>query len=141
MKTTFRDVLGTDAPAVRTVKRIRTNRTVILTAAAWAAIGFAPAATQAQGVERSEDIASSGVLSQISMFSYRDGHKSDLFLHGTPIAENAKGSARVEYQKGNTRISAKVKDLPKPSSLGAYRTYVLWALTPDGRATNMGVLA
>jgi len=141
MKTTFRDVLGTDAPAVRTVKRIRTNRTVILTAAAWAAIGFAPATTQAQGVERSEDIASSGVLSQISMFSYRDGHKSDLFLHGTPIAENAKGSARVEYQKGNARISAKVKDLPKPSSLGPYTTYVLWALTPDGRASNMGVLA
>ena len=141
MKTTFKDVLRRDALAVRTVKRIRTNRTLILTAAAWAAIGFAPVATQAQGVERSEDIASSGVLSHISMFSYRDGHKSDLFLHGTPIAENAKGSARVEYQKGNARISAKVKDLPKPASLGPYTTYVLWALTPDGRASNMGVLA
>ena len=114
---------------------------MILTVAAWAAIGVTPVATQAQGVERSEDIASSGVLSQISMFSYRDGHKSDLFLHGTPIAENAQGSARVEYQKGNAQISAKVKNLPKPASLGPYTTYVLWALTPDGRASNMGVLA
>jgi outer membrane protein OmpA-like peptidoglycan-associated protein len=141
MKTTFKDVLGTDAPAGRIVKRIRTNRTAILTAAAWAAIGFSPVATQAQGVERSEDIASSAVLSQISMFGYRDGHKSDLFLHGTPIAENAQGSARVEYQKGNAQISAKVKNLPKPASLGPYTTFVLWALTPDGRASNMGVLA
>ena len=75
------------------------------------------------------------------MFGYRDGHKSDLFLHGTPIAENAQGSARVEYQKGNAQISAKVKNLPKPASLGPYTTFVLWALTPDGRASNMGVLA
>ena len=67
--------------------------------------------------------------------------KSDLFLHGTPIAENAQGSARVEYQKGNAQISAKVKNLPKPASLGPYTTFVLWALTPDGRASNMGVLA
>jgi outer membrane protein OmpA-like peptidoglycan-associated protein len=141
MKTIFKDVFSTDARAVGIVKRMRTNRAVILTAAAWAALGFAPAATQAQGVERSEDIASSGVLSQISMFGYRDGHKSDLFLRGTPIAENAQGSARVEYQKGNAQISAKVKDLPKPASLGPYTTYVLWALTPDGRASNMGVLA
>jgi outer membrane protein OmpA-like peptidoglycan-associated protein len=140
MKTIFKDVFSTDAPAVRIVKRIRTNRAVILTAA-WTAFGFAPLATQAQGVERSEDIASSGVLSQISMFGYRDGHKSDLFLRGTPIAENAQGSARVEYQKGNAQISAQVKNLPKPASLGPYTTYVLWALTPDGRASNMGVLA
>ena len=34
-----------------------------------------------------------------------------------------------------------MKDLPKPSSLGPYTTYVLWALTPDGRASNQGVLA
>src|SRR6478752_8653912 len=141
MKTIFKDVFCTDARAVGIVKRMRTNRAVILTAAAWAALGFAPAATQAQGVERSEDIASSGVLSQISMFGYRDGHKSDLFLRGTPIAENAHASARVEYQKGNAQISAKVKSLPKPASLGPYTTFVLWALTPDGRASNMGVLA
>ena len=117
------------------------SRTVIVAVAACAAICATPLATFAQGVQRSEGIASSDVLSQISMFSYRDGHKSDLFLHGTPIAENAQGSARVEYQKGNAQISAKVKNLPKPASLGPYTTFVLWALTPDGRASNMGVLA
>jgi outer membrane protein OmpA-like peptidoglycan-associated protein len=83
-------------------------------------------------------IATSDVLSQISMFSYRDGPKSDLYFRGTPIAALAQGSAEVEYQDGNARISAKVKDLPEPASLGPYAVYVLWALTPDGRAANQG---
>ena len=86
-------------------------------------------------------IASSDVLSQISMFNYRDGPKSDLFLRGTPIAANAQGTVQVEYQNDNASISARAWDLPEPSSLGPYTTYILWALTPDGRAVNQGVLA
>jgi outer membrane protein OmpA-like peptidoglycan-associated protein len=100
------------------------------------------AATQVlpQGVERSEAIASSETLSKISMYSYQDGPKSDLFLRGTPLAATAEGKVQVEYQNSNAQISAEVQDLPKPSSHGPYTTYVLWALTPDGRATNQGVI-
>ena len=47
---------------------------------------------------------------------------------------------QVEYQNNNAQISAKVQDLPEPASLGPYTTYVLWAVTPDGRATNHGVI-
>ena len=94
----------------------------------------------AQGVQRSEAIASSDALSQISMYSYRDGPKSDLLFRGTPLAATAEGKAQVEYQNNNAQISAKVQDLPEPASLGPYTTYVLWALTPDGRASNKGVI-
>jgi outer membrane protein OmpA-like peptidoglycan-associated protein len=94
----------------------------------------------AQGVERSEAIASSDALSNISMYSYRDGPKSHLFLRGTPLAATAEGKVQVEYQNDNAQISAEVQDLPKPASLGPYTTYVLWAVTPDGRATNHGVI-
>jgi outer membrane protein OmpA-like peptidoglycan-associated protein len=94
----------------------------------------------AQGVERSEAIASSDTLSQISMYSYRDGRKSDLYLRGTPLAGTAEGKAQVEYENGNARISAEAKNLPDPASLGPYTNYVLWAVTPDGRATNQGVI-
>jgi len=95
----------------------------------------------AQNVTQSQAIASSDVLSQISMFSYDEGKKSDLHFRGTPIAANAYGTARVEYEEGNARISAEVERLPEPASLGPYTTYVLWALTPDGRAVNQGILA
>jgi outer membrane protein OmpA-like peptidoglycan-associated protein len=85
-------------------------------------------------------IASSDVLSQISMFNYQEGRRSDLFLRATPIAGNAGGTARVEYQSGNTSISVAVDRLPDPTTLGPYTNYVLWTLTPDGRASNQGVL-
>jgi outer membrane protein OmpA-like peptidoglycan-associated protein len=99
------------------------------------------ASTQALAQNAGQAIASSDVLSQISMFSYREGPKNDLNFRGTPIAANAFGRAEVEYQDGNTRISAEVEDLPAPGTLGPYTAYVLWALTPDGRAANQGVIA
>jgi len=99
-----------------------------------------PAIAFAQGPQRSA-IASSDVLSQISMFNYQAGPESDLLFRGTPIAGTAEGKGSVEFENGNARISVKVKDLPVPTSLGPYTTYVLWALTPDGRAASQGVVA
>jgi outer membrane protein OmpA-like peptidoglycan-associated protein len=86
-------------------------------------------------------IASSDIMSQISMFNYRAGPKSDLLFRGTPIAATAEGRGQVEYQEGNAEIEVDVEGLPVPASLGPYTNYVLWALTPDGRAANQGVLA
>jgi outer membrane protein OmpA-like peptidoglycan-associated protein len=74
------------------------------------------------------------------MFSYREGPKSDLVFRGTPIAPNAEGRAEVEFDDGNARIQVKVDRLPAPSTLGPYANYVLWTLTPDGRAANQGVV-
>jgi outer membrane protein OmpA-like peptidoglycan-associated protein len=99
------------------------------------------ASTVAVAQSRLNAIASSDVMSQISMFSYQEGPKSDLLFRGTPIAATAQGKATVQYEDGNARISAKVEDLPPPGSLGPYTTYVLWAVTPEGRAANQGVLA
>jgi len=113
-------------------------KTTVL-AAAIMAVCVTP--SYAQAPSQDQAIATSDVLSQISMFSYRDGPKSDLHFRGTPIAALAQGSAEIEYQDGNARISAKVRDLPEPSSLGPYTVYVLWALTPDGRAANQGTFA
>lgn len=95
----------------------------------------------AQNVERSAAIASSNVLSQIPMFNFRAGRKSELLLRPTPVLATGEGKVRVKYDNGNAQISVKVKHLPAPTALGPYTTYVLWALTPDGRAANLGVLA
>jgi outer membrane protein OmpA-like peptidoglycan-associated protein len=117
---------------------IRKTNIAIAVAGLLAAV---PMTTLAQADRQGQAIASSDVLSQISMFSYRDGPKSDLFLRGTPIAALAEGAVKVEYQDGNAAISAKVEKLPEPATLGPYTVYVLWALTPDGRAANQGVIA
>ena len=116
------------------------NRKIVIAIMAWPLTAVSTVA-HAQDAAPAHAIASSDVLSQISMFAYRDGPKSDLFFRGTPLAALAEGKGRVEYQDGNAHISVKVKNLPKPGSLGPYTTYILWALTPDGRPVNQGVLA
>jgi outer membrane protein OmpA-like peptidoglycan-associated protein len=106
----------------------------------WLLLGVAVAPAFAQSTRQQPAIASSDVLSQISMFSYREGPKSSLIFRGTPIAPNAEGKADVEFDDGNARIQVKVDDLPPPTSLGPYTNYILWTLTPDGRAANQGVI-
>jgi len=100
----------------------------------------APHALQAQQVERSTSIVSSDVASQISAFSYREGPESELLMTGTTLAPAGRGEIEVEYQDGRAAVKAKVDRLPEPKSLGPYTVYVLWAVAPDGRATNLGVI-
>jgi outer membrane protein OmpA-like peptidoglycan-associated protein len=109
--------------------------------AATAVISLLPARASAQELERSRFIASSDVLSNISMFNYQQSRNSDLTLRATPVISTGEGKVEVEYESGNANISAEVRRLPPPARLGPYTTYVLWTLTPDGRAANEGVLA
>ena len=53
----------------------------------------------------------------------------------------AKGEAKVESQRGVIHVSADFKRMAPPSSFGPeYLTYVLWAISPDGRPVNLGEL-
>ena len=108
-------------------------------AAIWA-VGLLPGLASAQDLERSRHIASADVLSQISLFTFQEKRKSDLLFRATPVLTTGEGPAEIEYENGNAQISVEVRKLPAPGTLGPYTTYVLWALTPDGRASNAGVL-
>lgn len=60
---------------------------------------------------------------------------------GTALAPRADGEAKVSAQSGGLRIQADFKGLIAPNTFGnAYLVYVLWAITPDGRAANLGPL-
>jgi outer membrane protein OmpA-like peptidoglycan-associated protein len=62
-------------------------------------------------------------------------------FRGTPLMPASKGSARVESQRGVIKVSADFERLSNPSSFGReYLTYVLWAVSPDGRPVNLGEL-
>jgi outer membrane protein OmpA-like peptidoglycan-associated protein len=80
------------------------------------------------------------VSSQVAAFTYREGPESHLDFVGTPLASRAKGEVEVEYQNGRAAIDAEVEDMPEPWNIGPYTTYVLWAVTADGRALNLGEL-
>jgi hypothetical protein len=69
----------------------------------------------------------------------RDGSSTPIDFRGTVLLPEAEGSARVKANKGSTEVRAKFKKLPAPTRFGLeYLTYVLWAITPEGRAINMG---
>jgi outer membrane protein OmpA-like peptidoglycan-associated protein len=49
------------------------------------------------------------------------------------------GHAKVDGKAGRLAISVELTHLPPASSLGGqYLTYVLWAITPEGRSVNLG---
>jgi len=60
-------------------------------------------------------------------------------FQGTPVASTAKGEATVEPKRGSTVVKLRLKDLPEPNRFGPqYLTYVAWAISPEGRAHNLG---
>jgi outer membrane protein OmpA-like peptidoglycan-associated protein len=54
---------------------------------------------------------------------------------------SAAGEAKVEAKKANVEIDAKFQGLEDSSKFGLeYLTYVLWAISPQGRPVNLGEL-
>ena len=69
------------------------------------------------------------------------GGSTRIDFSGTPIMQVGKGSAKVESERGVIKINAEFKNMAPPSSFGPeYLTYVLWAISPDGRPVNLGEL-
>ncbi len=69
-------------------------------------------------------------LDQVVMVQFR----------GTTRFPRMKGEARVRRTgRSGTQVELSVSKMPRPFELGAgYATYVLWAISPDGQADNMG---
>ncbi len=69
------------------------------------------------------------------------GGPTQIDFKGTLLMPAGRGSATVESERGVIRVSAEFKDFVPPSSFSPeYLTYVLWAISPDGRPVNMGEL-
>jgi outer membrane protein OmpA-like peptidoglycan-associated protein len=69
------------------------------------------------------------------------GGATKINFEGTPLMASGSGTATVESERGVIRVSADFKNFAPPSSFGPeYLTYVLWAISPDGRPVNLGEL-
>jgi outer membrane protein OmpA-like peptidoglycan-associated protein len=71
-------------------------------------------------------------------YKHRSG-SSKLDFAGTTLMPAANGVAEVNSHRGSIVIQAEFGDLQRPTSFGnEYLTYVLWAISPEGRAVNLG---
>jgi hypothetical protein len=67
------------------------------------------------------------------------GGATKLDFAGTDLMPAATGQAKVESKKGYIEIEVEFGNLQKPTTFGGeYLTYILWAISPEGRAINLG---
>jgi outer membrane protein OmpA-like peptidoglycan-associated protein len=71
-------------------------------------------------------------------YEHRSG-STKIDFQGSTLMPSAAGEAKVESKRGAMEIEAEFSGLNKPTSFGTeYLTYVLWAISPEGRSVNVG---
>src|SRR5712692_2227002 len=71
-------------------------------------------------------------------YHHRSG-STKIDFRGTALMPEARGDAKVESKQGVIKIDADMEKLQPATKFGPeYLTYVMWAITPEGRATNLG---
>jgi outer membrane protein OmpA-like peptidoglycan-associated protein len=109
-------------------------------------IGFSigrAAAQEDKAAQAEQQVPQSAVITKsATAVGYEvGGGNTKVDLKGTELMPEASGQAKVEIKSkaGRTSVDAEVKGLKAPSTLGSeFLTYVLWAVTPEGRTGNMG---
>jgi outer membrane protein OmpA-like peptidoglycan-associated protein len=75
---------------------------------------------------------------QAVSYRHRSG-ATKVNFQGTDLMPAAAGQAKVESKRGALEIEAEFSGLDKPTTFGnEYLTYVLWAISPEGRQVNIG---
>jgi len=71
-------------------------------------------------------------------YRHRGGATKIDFI-GTTLLPNAHGEAKVESKQGYIEIEVEFRELQAATAYGPeFLTYVMWAITPEGRTTNLG---
>src|SRR5208282_6913607 len=71
-------------------------------------------------------------------YRHRSG-STKIDFQGTSLMSQARGNAEVASKQGAIHIDAEFRDLRPASNFGPeYLTYVLWAISPEGRPVNLG---
>jgi outer membrane protein OmpA-like peptidoglycan-associated protein len=75
----------------------------------------------------------------ITAIGYPVGKGTSVDLVGTDLMSQAGGEAKVQARAGATTVEAQVTNMAQPSTLGTeFLTYVLWAVSTEGRTNNLG---
>ncbi len=110
-----------------------------------AILGFSVAAqaqqqpqTQAQQNQSIYHVTLVGKTITSVSYQHRSG-STMIDFRGTPLLPLAKGAAKVDSKQGSIVVSANFKNLQPAQVFGKeYLTYVLWAITPEGKPSNLG---
>jgi outer membrane protein OmpA-like peptidoglycan-associated protein len=92
---------------------------------------LAPTATAAPTITRTTE----------AMHYRMQGGQTHVDFHGSDLMQRATGEAKVEGKKTNFQIEARFEGFEDATKFGLeYLTFVLWAVSPQGRPVNLGEL-
>ncbi len=71
-------------------------------------------------------------------YQHRSG-STEVDFRGTDLMPQARGEVSVNSKQGRIEIKARMEKMNSPTQYGPeYLTFVLWAVTPEGRPKNLG---
>ena len=112
----------------------------VLTLAFLASPAFSQQSTAVTG-DQASGYHMSVVSRSTQAVDYRHKGSTKVDLKGTDLDSEVKGEAKVEGKAGGVKIEASLEHLRPANTFGlAHLTYVLWAITPEGRPRNLGEL-
>ena len=116
-------------------KITRLDRSVLLGIALLGVLGLGAANARGQASPAS----SSGVSRTAKAVTYRRGGVAKASLRGTNLLPAGSGEAQVENKGNRVEIEVTFEGMEAATKFGfEYLTYVLWAVSPQGRAVNLG---
>jgi outer membrane protein OmpA-like peptidoglycan-associated protein len=97
---------------------------------------------RAEGAARKEDRRVVYVMVDRSVKAVKYAHRSGstkINFEGTSLMSDARGEAKVDSHRGAMEIKVEFQNIQRPTSFGPeYLTYVMWAISPEGRPVNLG---
>lgn len=111
-------------------------RLVVLACGLWPAVGGLGPEAFAQTAPAA---APENVSRTAKAVHYRPGASVKIPFQATELMAGAGGEAKIEAKKASVSIDAKLQGMAEATKFGLeYLTYVLWAVSPEGRAVNLG---
>ncbi|HEY8716290.1 MAG TPA: OmpA family protein [Candidatus Acidoferrum sp.] len=88
---------------------------------------------------RSKSLINIHVSRTTQVVNYRDRTSTKIDFQGTALMPRAEGKADIQARNGRIAIKAEFNNLEPATTFGsAYLTYVLWAISPEGKSSNLG---
>jgi hypothetical protein len=113
---------------------------VLLVLLHWQALGQNPATPVQRGPQPLYQVTIVSRTTKALNYGYLSA-PTRIDFKGTPVLAEAHGEAVVEPKRGSTLLKMRFEEVPPPTKFGAqFLTYVVWAISPDGRAQNLGEL-
>jgi outer membrane protein OmpA-like peptidoglycan-associated protein len=120
---------------------VKTPALRIALACAFGMASLGPVAYSQTPAATTPDAAPKTVSRTTQAINYRRSGSTKISFQGTELMQGGSGEAKVDSKPNRIEIEAKFENLDDATKFGLeYLTYVLWAVSPQGRAVNLGEL-